>query len=166
MAMAGLFWITDDAAYVGAEPVGAAPGVRLLKDGVEVLGGDHARFWAWDQVLRIEVLDVPVRSAARRRLRMAVDAAMVLVTGDGQLPPAFTVRVETADETVEVSVLAAITGGIYGPVEYELSRTLLRRLADGSFRVDALLAWSRDRGDAGTPHREEREALLLRWAGE
>ncbi|MET8245140.1 hypothetical protein ABZV31_12440 [Streptomyces sp. NPDC005202] len=40
----GLFWITEDSAYVGAEPVGAACGVRLTGGGVEVPGTDRGTF--------------------------------------------------------------------------------------------------------------------------
>ncbi|MFI8189356.1 hypothetical protein ACIF8T_11260 [Streptomyces sp. NPDC085946] len=165
MAMVGLFWITGDAVYVGAEPVGAGSGVRLTKDGVEVLEAGRGTFWTWDDVCDIEPLDVAVRSAGRRLVSLAVDALTAAVTGDGELPPAFTVRVTTADASVEAAVAAAVTGGIYGPVEYELSRTLLKRLARGTARLGDLLAWGRDHAADGTPAREERETLLLAWTG-
>ncbi|MER5517215.1 hypothetical protein [Streptomyces sp. NPDC002763] len=163
MAVVGLFWITEDAVYLGAEPVGTASGVRLTEDGVEALGIDHGTYRSWSEVRRIDVRDVPVRSAGRRLVSMAIDSLLVAVTGDGELPPAYTVRVETAEDTVEVSVLSAVAGGIYQPVEYDLSRTLLARLADGGTTVADLLAWRRDHAD-GTPPREEREALLRKWA--
>ncbi|MEV6763659.1 hypothetical protein AB0N16_24075 [Streptomyces sp. NPDC051105] len=57
-----------------------------------------------------------------------------------------------------------VAGGIYQPVEYELSRTLLARPADGGTTVADQLAWRRDRPPDGTPPREEREALLRKWA--
>lgn len=168
MAMVGLFWITEDSVYAGAEPVGTASGVRLSKDGVEAVGLEHeGGSWSWDEVARIEVADVAVRPASRRWVSQAFDAAVVALTGSGDHPPAFTVRIGTAaQETVEVSVQTAIAGGIYGPVEYELSRTLLDRLVDGRTHLDDLLQWRRDRvGDAG-PGREEREALMLKWIGD
>ncbi|MFD3589202.1 hypothetical protein [Streptomyces sp. NPDC058683] len=164
MALVGLFWITEDAVYLGAEPVGTASGVRLTEDGVEVLGTGHGTYRSWSEVRRIDVRDVPVRSAGRRLVSMALDSLLVAVTGDGELPPAYTVRVETAEDTVEVSVLSAVAGGIYQPVEYDLSRTLLTRLADGTTTVADLLAWRRDHTPDATPPREEREALLRKWA--
>ncbi|WP_328869430.1 hypothetical protein OHT76_04575 [Streptomyces sp. NBC_00287] len=163
MAMVGLFWITEGSVYIGAEPVGTAAGVRLSKDGVEALGIEHGRSWSWDEVQRIEVADVPVRSASRRRFSQAFDAVVVALTGGGDLPPAFTVRIGAAEETVEVSVLTPIAGGIYGPVEYELSRTLLNRLVDGRTALDDLLLWRRDLVGDANPGREEREALMLKW---
>lgn len=171
MAMVGLFWITEDSVHVGAEPVGTASGVRLSKDGVEALGLEHGRSWGWDEVTRIEVADVAVRPASRRWVSQAFDVAVVALTGSGDHPPAFTVRIgttaeETAEETVEVSVQTAIAGGIYGPVEYELSRTLLDRLVDGRTHLDDLLRWRRDRVTDTNPGREEREALMLQWIGE
>ncbi|WP_282699897.1 hypothetical protein [Streptomyces sp. CC219B] len=167
MAMVGLFWITEDAVYVGAEPTGTASGVRLSADGVDVLGPEEdSGSWGWAEVLRIEAGDVAVRPAVRRWVSRAVDAVTVAVTGDGDLPPAFTVRVATADGVSEVGVLAAVAGGIYGPVEYELSRTLLNRLVDGRADLDDLLAWRRERADDSTPGREERESLLLKWTGD
>ncbi|MGW7410435.1 hypothetical protein ACWGI9_43375 [Streptomyces sp. NPDC054833] len=167
MAMVGLFWITEDCVYVGTEPVGTASAVRLTEHGVEALGVDHGRSWSWSEVRRIEVRDVAVRSAARRFASVAFDSLVVLVTGDGVLPPAYTVRVETvADDTVDVSVFSAVTGGIYTPEEYDLSRTLLERLTDGRTPLTDLLAWRRDHPAESTPPREEREALLRKWTGD
>lgn len=166
MAMVGLFWITEDAVYVGAEPIGTASGVRLTEDGVETLGLGNGAAWSWEQVRRIEVGDLVVRSAGRRLASMALDSLVVLVTGDGVLPPAFTVHLETADDTVDVSALPAVAGGIYPQAERELSGTLLERLADGGAAVGDLLAWRREQPDDSTPRREEREALLRKWAGE
>ncbi|GGY38355.1 hypothetical protein [Streptomyces djakartensis] len=165
MAMVGLFWISEESVYVGAEPAGAASGVRLSRDGVAAPGIGEGRFWTWDEVVRIETHDVAVRSGARRLAAMAFDAALVAVTGDGVLPPAFCVDVVTAEETVRADVFAAVAGGIYLSSEYELSTTLLQRLADGTADIADLLAWGRDHAAEGTPPREEREALLRKWAG-
>ncbi|MFH8975058.1 hypothetical protein [Streptomyces sp. NPDC017890] len=164
MAMVGLFWITEDAVYVGAEPTGTASGVRLTKDGVETLGLGQGRFWAWDDVRGLDVQDVAVRSTARRLASMAFDSVYAMVTGDGELPPAFTVRVETeGDGTVEATALAAAPGGIHTPDEYDLSRTLLTRLTSGATPVDELLTWRRDEPEDVAPTRDQRLALLRRW---
>lgn len=165
MTMVGLFWFTDDCVYVGAEAVGTASGVRLTGDGVETLGLEHGSSWSWEKVRRIEAADVAVRSAGRRLASMALDSVVVLVSGDGVLPPAFTVRVDTVDGTEEVSVYSPAVGGIYTPVEYDLSRAVLERLTDRVSTIGELLAWGRDHAADGTPRREEREALLRRWAG-
>ncbi|MFJ3236008.1 hypothetical protein [Streptomyces sp. NPDC086787] len=166
MAMVGLFWITEDCVYVGSEPVGMATGVRLTEHGVEIPGLRPEKAWSWNEVRLLEVRDVAVRSAARRFVSMAFDTLLVAVTGDGELPPAYTVRVETAagDET-EVSVLSAVTGGIYTREEYDNSLALLERLTDGRTNIADLLAWRRDHGMDDTPPREEREALLRKWTG-
>ncbi|MFE0800540.1 hypothetical protein [Streptomyces sp. NPDC058812] len=165
MAMVGLFWITEDCVYVGAEPTGTAPGVRLTKDGVETLGSDQGgRSWPWASVGGIDVRDVAVRSTVRRLASMAFDSLVVLVTGDGEHPPAFTVRVETEnDGPVETTALAAAPGGIHTPEEYDLSRTLLTRLAAGDTSVEDLLAWRRDEPEDVAPTRDEQLALLRHW---
>jgi hypothetical protein len=164
MAMVGLFWISEDAVHVGAEPVGTASGVRLTRTGVEAVGLGHGTSWTWQEVRRLDVRDVAVRSSVRRLAAVAWDSVTVLLSGGGELPPAFTVDVGTADGTTEVSVLAPVAGGIYTPDEYGLSRTLLARLTDGTADVAELLAWRREQPDGTTPRREEREALLRKWA--
>ncbi|MGY0065792.1 hypothetical protein ACWZEH_02890 [Streptomyces sp. QTS137] len=165
MAMVGLFWITEDSVYLGAEPEGNASGVRLTKDGVELLGRERTGCWAWDEVHGIEVADVTVRRAVRRYASLAFDVVSAILNQGPEHPPFFTLRVTTDDGTVEASPFAAVTGGTYGPTEYELSLTLLRRLVDGEGAgLDGLLAWRRDH--ATTPGREERELLLLKWAGD
>ncbi|TDC62127.1 hypothetical protein [Streptomyces hainanensis] len=164
MAMVGLFWITEDSVYLGARPVGGASGVRLTEGGVEALGDDHGTSWSWPEVRRIDVRDVAVRSAARRFLSMTFETVYAAISGDGELPPHFTVRVETADDAGEVDVTSAVAGGIYTTGEYELSRALLDRLADGGATVRDLLAWRHDHASGDTPPREEREALLRKWA--
>ncbi|MGX1223295.1 hypothetical protein RKD42_004554 [Streptomyces ambofaciens] len=165
MAMVGLFWISEDCVYLGAEPTGAAPGVRLTGDRVEILGeGQGGRSWKWDEVRGLDVRDVAVRSAGRRLASMAFDSVVVLFTGDGEHPPLFTVVVETEDDgTVEANALAAVTGGIHTPDEYALSRTLLARLADGTTTVGELVGWRRDEPGDVAPTRDQRLALLRAW---
>ncbi|MCT9141784.1 hypothetical protein [Streptomyces violarus] len=59
--------------------------------------------------------------------------------GDGELPPAFSVEAATAEETVRVDVLTAVTGGIHLASGYDLSTTVLQRLADGGAEIGDLL---------------------------
>jgi hypothetical protein len=163
MTMVGLFWITEDHVYVGAEPTGAAPGVRLTKDGVETLGTDQRARWAWADIRGLDARDVAVRSPARRLVSIAADWVDVLLTTHVDQPPLFTVTVETADGTAEATVSAAAPGGVYTTAEHDLSRTLLARLAAGTATIDPLLTWRREREDTGTPSRAEREELLRAW---
>ncbi|MEV7860616.1 hypothetical protein AB0O86_17755 [Streptomyces hirsutus] len=84
---------------------------------------------------------------------------------DPEQPLFFTVRVTTGDGTVGASPFAALTGGIHGLTEYQLSLTLMRRLVgDGGTGLDDLLTWRRDHGTTAPPGREEHELLLLKWA--
>ncbi|KOT92814.1 hypothetical protein ACUJ8N_12135 [Streptomyces sp. ESR1.13] len=165
MAMVGLFWITEDCVYMGAEPTGTAAGVRLTGEGVEILGHEQGgRSWGWGEVRGLDVRDVAVRSARRRLASMAFDSVVALITGDGEQPPYFTVRVETeADGTIEANALIAVTGGIHTPDEYELSRTLLARLADGTATVGELVAWRREEPEDVAPTRDQQVALLRGW---
>ncbi|MEU9554610.1 hypothetical protein [Streptomyces fumanus] len=165
MTMVGLFWITEDHVYVGAEPTGAAPGVRLGKDGVESLGTDQGAFWTWDAVRSLDVRDVAVRSPARRLLAIAGDWVDVLLTTHVDQPPSFTVVIGTAEGTVEANALTAARSGVHTTAEYDLSRTLLARLAAGTATVDPPLTWRRARRDTGAPSRAEGEELLRAWAG-
>ncbi|MFE1358807.1 hypothetical protein [Streptomyces harbinensis] len=164
MAMVGLFWITEDSVYLGAEPVGEGTGVRLTTEGVETLEDERDRSWGWGEVRGIEVRGVPVRSAARRVVSMTFGTLYAALTGDRELPSTFTACVETSDGTAEVCVFTAVTGGIYTPEEYELSRALLGRLTDGGVTVADMIAWRREWDSDETPQREEREALLRFWA--
>ncbi|MFE9706152.1 hypothetical protein [Streptomyces sp. NPDC005930] len=105
-----------------------------------------------------------VRSGRRRLASLAFDSVLVLITGDGEHPPLFTVCVETEDDgTVEASAPAAVVGGIHTPDEYALSRTLLARLADGTTTVGELTGWRRAEPADVAPARDRRLALLREW---
>ncbi|MGW3297341.1 hypothetical protein ACWC9S_25560 [Streptomyces xiamenensis] len=162
--MVGLFWITEESVHLGAEPIGPTSGVRLTEDGVQGLGNAPDPFWSWEEVRRVEIRDVKVRSVARRRVALTLGALYAAVTGDADDPPPCTLRVETADRTVELSFYASAVGGIYSPAEFALSCTVLDRIADDGARIGDLLAWRREQPDDTTPPPEEREALLLTWA--
>ncbi|MFF5104665.1 hypothetical protein [Streptomyces sp. NPDC000134] len=164
MTMVGLFWITEDHVFVGAEPTGAAPGVRLTEDGVQCLGTDQGASWTWPEIRGLDVRDVAVRSPARRLVAIAADWVDVLLTTHVDQPPLFTVAVTTADGTVEADALTAAPSGVHTTAEYDLSRTLLARLATGTGTVGPPLAWRRARQDTGNPSRAEREDLLRAWA--
>ncbi|WP_338896992.1 hypothetical protein WBG99_16240 [Streptomyces sp. TG1A-60] len=165
MAMVGLFWIAaDGGVYVGAEPEGYGRGVRLTRDGVVGLGTGQGGSWGWAEVRSVAVRDVRIRSAARLLAGAAVDLVGSAVTGGGESPAAFEVHVGTAEGTVELTTWAAPALGGYVPSEYDLSVALLERFVAGTADVDTLAEWGRAHAGECTPHREEREALLRKWA--
>lgn len=165
MAMVGLFWIAaDGGVYVGAEPEGYGRGVRLTRDGVEGLGTDQGGGWSWAEVRSVAVRDVRIRAAARLLATAAVDLVGSAVAGGGESPAAFEVHVETAEGTVELSAHSAAAAGGYVPSEYDLSVALLERFVAGAADVETLAHWGRVHAGGGTPWREEREALLRKWA--
>ncbi|CAM5685840.1 hypothetical protein STENM327S_04096 [Streptomyces tendae] len=139
--------------------------MRPTEGGVEILGdGQGGRSWDWEEASGLDVCDVAVRSAGRRPASLASDSVVVLITGDGEHPPLFTVRVETRDDgPAEASALAAVTGGIHTPDEYELSRILLARLADGGTTVGELLGRRRDEPEDFAPTKDQRLALPREW---
>ncbi|MFJ9589505.1 hypothetical protein [Streptomyces acidicola] len=168
MAMVGLFWITEKSVYIGAEPAGYGPGVRLTADGVEALGTDQEGCWAWADVRSVDVHFAPVRrkasgwKAVGRVLGTALDVVDVVLGGTPETPPVFEVHVETADGTTELDAYAAASRG-YTESEYDLSVTLLQRFVTGIADVSALLEWGCTHVVEGTLGREEREALLRGW---
>jgi hypothetical protein len=74
------------------------------------------------------------------------------------------VHLETADRTVELNTQSAAALGGYVQSEYDLSVALLDRIVDGIVDVGVLEEWGREHAAEGTRRREEREALLRRWA--
>ncbi|ULR52361.1 hypothetical protein [Streptomyces deccanensis] len=164
MAMVGLFWIAEDGGvYVGAQPEGYGPGVRLTPDWVEGLGTGQRGVWGWSEVRSVAVRYVRIRSAARLLATTAVDLVTNAVAG-GEAAAAFEVHLETADRTVELNALSAAALGGYVQSEYDLSVALLDRLVAGSADVETLASWGRAHAVEGTPRREQREALLQTWA--
>ncbi|WP_149825772.1 hypothetical protein [Streptomyces tailanensis] len=167
MAMVGLFWIAEDGGvYVGAEPEGIGRAVRLTRDGLEGLGADQSGHWGWAEVRSVTVRDVRIRSSARLFASTAVDMAFSAVLGGSDLPGAFEVHVETADGTVELDTYTAPALGGYVQSEYDLFVALLERFVAGTADVETLAEWGRTHAREGTPGREEREALLRKWAAE
>lgn len=160
--MVGLFWINRESVYVGAEPEGYGPGVRLTPEGVEALGEGQRGFWAWADVLELSVHYAEVRSSSRWMVNSVVDTILSVGTAM-EAPAAFEVHVRTAGEKAELTVYAAPVGG-YVQTEYDLSVALLERFADGTADLARLMEWGREEGDGITPWRQAREALLRSWA--
>lgn len=161
--MIGLFWITKESVYVGAEPEGYGRGVRLTPEGLEAVGTDQKGFWPWADVRAVTVHDVQVRSSTRWLVNSVVDTVLDVATGGGEAPPAFELHVRTDEEKVELTAYNAAVGG-YVQSEYELSVALLDRFVDGSADVARLLEWGSAEGDGVTPWRAAREALLRSWS--
>ena len=166
MAMVGLFWIAEDGGvYVGAQPEGYGDGVRLTRDWGEGLGTGKRAVRGWTEIRTIAVRYVPIRSCARL-LTTAVDLVANAVAGGGDAAAAFEVHLETVDRTVELNTLSAAALGGYVQSEYDLSVALLDRIVAGTADVDTLASWGRAHATEGTPRREQREALLRKWATE
>lgn len=167
MAMVGLFWIAEDGGvYVGAQPEGYGPGVRLTRDWVEGLGTGQSAVWGWSEIRSATVRYVRIRSSARLLATTAVDLVTNAVAGGGDAAAAFEVHLETADRTVELNAQSAAALGGYVQSEYDLSVALLDRLVAGTADVETLARWGRAHAVEGTPRREQREALLREWATE
>jgi len=161
--MIGLFWITEESVYLGAEPEGYGRGVRLTPEGLEAVGTDQRGFWAWADVRAVDVHYVQVRSSTGWLVHSVADTVLDLAAGGGEAPPAFEIHVRTDTEKAELTVHCAAVGG-YVQSEYELSLELLDRLVDGTVDVGRLLEWGRAEGSGATPWRPAREALLTSWA--
>ncbi|MFF9034569.1 hypothetical protein ACF090_03750 [Streptomyces sp. NPDC014892] len=165
MAMVGLFWIAEDGGvYVGAQPEGFGPGVRLTQDWVEGLGTGQSAVWGWSEIRSATVRYVRIRSSARLLATTAVDLVTNAVAGGGEFAAAFEVHLETVDRTVELNAQSAAALGGYVQSEYDLSVALLDRLVAGTADVETLARWGRAHAAEGTPRREQREALLRAWA--
>ncbi|MFD4947752.1 hypothetical protein ACFVYE_31110 [Streptomyces sp. NPDC058239] len=162
MSMVGLFWITGTAAHIGAPPNEPGPGVLLTEEGLTGLGADQSGRWTWDEIQRVSVAGVPVRSSARRVAGLLLDTVITAALGGVDEGPAMFVRIETPTEGVELIVHAPTAS--YSPAECRLSQGLLDACANGRATPAALLDWGRTR-QGGTPKRAEREELLAAWGG-
>ena len=162
--MIGLFWITKESVYVGAEPEGYGRGVRLTPEGLEAVGTDQEGFWAWADVREATVHYAQVRSSTQWLVNSVMDTVLDVAAGGGEAPPAFELHVSTDHEKAELTVHSAAVGG-YVQSEYELSLVLLERFVDGTADVARLVEWGSVDGGGATPWRAAREALLRSWAG-
>ncbi|MGW1500413.1 hypothetical protein ACWCQW_17815 [Streptomyces mirabilis] len=163
VAMIGLFWITKESVYVGAEPEGYGRGVRLTPEGLQAVGTGQKGFWSWADVRAVTVHYAKVRSSTRWLVGSMVDTVIDLSMGGGDAPSAFELHVQTDEEKAELTVYTAPVGG-YVQSEYELSVALLERFAEGTADVGRLLEWGSVEGGGATPFRAAREALLTSWA--
>ncbi|MEU6708452.1 hypothetical protein [Streptomyces wuyuanensis] len=166
MAMVGLFWITEDAVYVGSPPTVDGRCVRIDAEGVQSVDEDGTHAWPWTELRSATVEAVPVRGTAGRRMGAALGRAIeALLTAGADLgsePPEMTLCLATADGTEEVPVHCAAAGG-YGSEEIALSRSLLAGLVAGTADLAAVESWGRSNGSLGTPRPPVREALLRDW---
>ncbi|MFJ6947357.1 hypothetical protein ACISU4_22365 [Streptomyces wuyuanensis] len=166
MAMVGLFWITEDAVYVGSPPTVDGHCVRIDAEGVQAVDEDGTHAWPWTELRSATVEAVPVRGTVGRgmgaALGRAIEALLTAGVGLGGEPPEMTLCLETADGTEEVPVHCAAAGG-YGSEEIALSRSLLAGLVAGTADLGAVESWGRSNGSLGTPRPPVREALLRDW---
>ncbi|MFJ5115961.1 hypothetical protein ACIQAD_35575 [Streptomyces sp. NPDC088551] len=157
--MVGLFWIEQDKVCLGAPPVEEDPGVFLSPTGVSV--GEQT--WRWQDVTDLQVLDVPVRSAAVRwatRVTTLVAAALNAWGPGG--PSMMTAVVHAQDERVETPVFSAAATA-YTQREVDLSLGLLSHFVRGSASPSLLTQWWGESRPAGVLHSRDREAVLEGW---
>ncbi|WP_328321149.1 hypothetical protein [Streptomyces sp. NBC_00388] len=127
--------------------------------------GPGQRVWAWEEITDIQVLDVPVRSAAVRwatRVTTVVAAALdAWVPGS---PARMTVVVHTRDERVGTPVLSAAAVA-YTQREVDLSLGLLAHFVRGSASPSTLTQWwTENRPDELLRSRHRERALESRLA--
>ncbi|MEU9338992.1 hypothetical protein AB0D49_38600 [Streptomyces sp. NPDC048290] len=173
MAMVGLFWIAEGDIYIGAKPVGLAPGIRLTPEGVLALHDGRSSLHLWEDVHSLTVTDIPLRTL-RRRAGAIKDLALGTVLGmalppDGGLldetPPLMKVSLESGTTTHEFPVYAAAATG-YTPTEVTLSHTLLTHLTEGAATMSTTLStmstWGRTT-PTHSPTHQTQEQLLTTW---
>ncbi|WP_369776806.1 hypothetical protein [Streptomyces sp. R33] len=159
--MVGLFWITPDAAYVGSPPAADGSCVRLTAHGLEAVGPDGSRSWAWEGLRSAVIEDVP-RQGPSGRLSGILESLLSSVSG-GEEPPGMTLRLQTEYGVEELRVYSAAAGG-YDAEEDALSQELLARFVTGTANPRTLEAWGSDHGSEGTPKAHVRQDLLRAWA--
>lgn len=159
--MIGLLWIERDRVCLGSPPVEEDPGVFLFPARLSVGEGAHQQSWPWADVTDLQVLDVPVRSAAARwatRVTSVVAAALNAWGPDG--PSMMTAVVCTrGDQRVETPVFSGAATG-YTQREVDLSLGLLSHFVRGSASPALLTQWWQENQPSEVLHSTEREAVL------
>ena len=160
--MVGLFWIGEEAVYVGTPAVAPAPEVVLTSAGPRFEGAEP-RAWDWSEVLELRVPDAPVRSTAVRwAARVGSFAAAALDVWAPGDPPAMTVVLSTGDDEVETSVYSGASVA-YTQREVDLSLGLLARMTRGEFSPAAMTEWWQVNRPEKVLSSRERESVLEGW---
>ncbi|HEY8983202.1 MAG TPA: hypothetical protein VIU15_26945 [Streptomyces sp.] len=160
--MVGLFWIGEDAVYVGTPAVTPAPQVVLASAGPRFEGAEP-REWEWSEVLELRVPDAPVRSTAVRwASRAATFAAAALDAWAPGDPPEMTVVLSTGDDAVETSVYSGASVA-YTQREVDLSLGLLARMTRGEFSPAVMTEWWQVNQPEKVLSSRERESVLEGW---
>ncbi|MFB7215920.1 hypothetical protein [Streptomyces sp. NPDC056255] len=160
--MIGLFWIEESRVCLGAPPAEEGSGVFLSPTELSVTGPEqHA--WGWEDVTDVQVLDVPVRSAAVRwATRVTTVAAAALDAWVPGSPPQMTVVVHAQDQRVETLVLSAADTA-YTQREVDLSLGLLSHFVRGSASPSTLTQWWAENRPTEVLRSRRREAALEGW---
>ncbi|MFE9722053.1 hypothetical protein ACFYQ5_00195 [Streptomyces sp. NPDC005794] len=159
--MIGLFWIEQDTVCLGAPPADDAPGVFLSPSGLSMVGPTQLA-WSWADVMDVQVLDVPVRSAAARwAARATTFAAAALNAWGPDSPSELTVVVHTPGQRVETPASAAANA--YTQREVDLSHGLLSHFVRGSASPTTLTRWWAENRPVEVLRSRQREDILEDW---
>ncbi|MEU2134153.1 hypothetical protein [Streptomyces sp. NPDC018352] len=125
--------------------------------------GPDQHVWGWEDVTDLQVLDVPVRSAAVRwATRVTTVAAAALDAWVPGSPPQMTVVVHARDQRVETLVLSAADTA-YTQREVDLSLGLLSHFVRGSASPSTLTQWWAENRPTEVLRSRRREAALEGW---
>ncbi|WP_406484396.1 hypothetical protein [Streptomyces microflavus] len=162
--MIGLFWIERDRVCLGSPPVEEDPGVFLSPSRLSVGEGEHRQSWPWADVTDLQVLDVPVRSAAARWATRATAVVAAALNAWGPGGPSMMTAVVYAggDQRVETPVFSGAATA-YTQREVDLSLGLLSHFVRGSASPAMLTQWWQENRPADVLHSAEREAVLEGW---
>ncbi|MFJ1545001.1 hypothetical protein [Streptomyces sp. NPDC088246] len=160
--MIGLFWIEETRVCLGAPPAEEGPGVFLSPTELSVTGPEQ-HVWGWEDVTDLQVLDVPVRSAAVRwATRVTTVAAAALDAWVPGSPAQMTVVVHAQDQRVEAPVFSAAATA-YTQREVDLSLGLLSHFVRGSASPITLTQWWAENRPTEVLRSRHREAVLEGW---
>ncbi|MHC5906616.1 hypothetical protein ACVNF4_22340 [Streptomyces sp. S6] len=161
-SMVGLFWVCENAVYVGTPAVAPAPQVVLTSAGPR-FEGSEPQAWDWSEVLELRVPDPPVRSAAVRwASRVATFAAAAMDVWTPGDPPEMTVVLSMGDSEAETSVYSGASVA-YTQREVDLSLGLLARMTRGEFSPAVMTGWWRADQPEKVLSSRERESVLEAW---
>lgn len=162
--MIGLFWIEQDKVCLGSPPVEEDPGVFLSTSRLSVGEGALQQTWPWTDVTDLQVLDVPVRSAAARWAARVTSVVAAALNAWGPGGPSMMTAVVCAgdDQRVETPVFSGAATA-YTQREVDLSLGLLSHFVRGSASPALLTQWWQENQPSDVLHSQEREAVLEGW---
>lgn len=163
--MIGLFWIEQDKVCLGSPPVEEDPGVFLSTSRLSVGEGALQQTWPWTDVTDLQVLDVPVRSAAARWAARVTSVVAAALNAWGPGGPSMMTAVVCVEATTSVSRRRSSPAR---PPRTHSGRSTSRSdfspTSYGAAPRRALLTqWWQENQPSDVLHSQEREAVLEGW---